>query len=91
MPDVSSVPVTANPDRYRCLCCGYWTMSEPTPGSLDLCPVCFWQDCSQGAEDPSTAIGPNAVSLATARSNYKAFGAMERRFVAHVRPPTVSE
>lgn len=28
--------------KYRCLCCGYWTLSSQ--GKSDICPVCFWED-----------------------------------------------
>ncbi len=28
--------------KYKCLCCGYLTLSARA--EFDICPVCFWED-----------------------------------------------
>ena len=83
----STVPAT----RYRCPCCAYLTLPEPSPGSLEICHVCFWQDDMVGFNRPNVAVGANAVGLEQARHNYRAFGACERRFVPDVRKPRPEE
>lgn len=77
--------------RYPCPCCGFVTLPEPSPGSLEICHVCLWQDDMVGFNDPRSAVGPNAVSLDEARLNYREFGACERRFIKSVRPPSPDE
>ena len=72
---------------YECKCCGHYTLPEPSPGSLEICHVCFWQDDSVGFLHPDRAVGANAVSLVEARRNYTALGASERRFLPVVRRP----
>ena len=71
--------------RYRCSCCGFFTLPDPSPGSLEICSVCFWQDDMVGFTEPCTAVGPNKVSLQEARTNFERFGATERRLVAYAR------
>ncbi|WP_211219403.1 CPCC family cysteine-rich protein [Enterococcus pallens] len=47
--------------RYRCHCCGYYTLIED---SDDICPVCWWQDDIVQREDPDYGGGPNhGISL----------------------------
>lgn len=77
--------------RFSCPCCGFLTLPERSPGSLEICHVCFWQDDMVGFNRPSVAIGSNAVSLEDARTNYRRFGACEQRFIADVRPPRPEE
>lgn len=78
-------------DRYACLCCGFLTLREPSPGSPEICHVCYWQDDLLGACDPDSAVGPNAVSLSDARRNFAAYGACEQCFVDSVRRPRPEE
>src|SRR5687768_4161600 len=36
---------------FACPCCGYHTLDREPPGSLAVCPVCYWQDAS--SDEPS--------------------------------------
>jgi Cysteine-rich CPCC len=77
--------------RFRCPCCGYKTLE--TPGTLALCPVCWWED--DGQEDADAVEIRHTVngslSLREARENYARFGAADRRFLPYVRKPRDSE
>lgn len=77
--------------RFRCPCCGYRTLSAPE--SLDLCPVCWWQDDGQeddDAADVRLTVNGN-LSLAEARAHFLACGAADPRYLSHVRKPEASE
>lgn len=79
------------PIRFRCPCCGYRTLEEPS--TLGLCPVCWWED--DGQEDSDASDVRNTVngelSLADARLHYSQCGASHPRFLPYVRKPEVSE
>lgn len=77
--------------RYTCPCCGYLTLTDKPPGTFAICPVCFWEDDEVQFKDPMSAGGANQVSLAEARKNFRAFGAVMEQFVGQVRPPTPEE
>jgi hypothetical protein len=47
---------------YLCRCCGFLTLSDPSYGSYEICPVCFWEDDPVQNEDPSNAGGANQIS-----------------------------
>jgi hypothetical protein len=76
---------------YRCPCCGYRTLA--TPESLQLCPVCWWEDDGQEDADASevrlTVNG--ALSLNEARTYFQECGAAHPRFLPYVRKPLASE
>lgn len=55
------------------------------------CPVCFWQYDVVAHEHPDIAIGPNRVSLNTAKENYRLIKACEERLIQFVRPPREDE
>lgn len=77
--------------RFPCPSCGHRVFRE-TPGSYEICPVCFWEDDESGLRCPDVAVGgPNHVSLVEAQRNYLMYGAIEARWVDHVRPPTEQE
>jgi len=82
---------TAVEIRYRCPCCGCKTLEAP--GTLQLCPVCWWEDDGQEDEDASevrlTVNGQ--LSLNQARTNYGQFGAAHPRFLPYVRKPQGAE
>lgn len=80
-----------NRDKFGCLCCGYSTLVQEPTWTFQICPVCYWEDDGSQAEDPSNNLGANHVSLEQARINFKTFGAIEKRFVKHVRPPKADE
>jgi hypothetical protein len=63
------------------------------PESLELCPVCWWEDDGQDDKDASevrlTVNGE--LSLNEARANYARYGAAHPRFLRYVRKPLASE
>jgi hypothetical protein len=71
-------------ELYRCPCCRYLTLSEPS--SYEICPVCFWEDDGQDDEDADEVRGgPNgSLSLTQARINFENFGACEERHIKNV-------
>jgi hypothetical protein len=76
---------------YRCPCCGFRTLTAPE--SMQLCPVCWWEDDGQEDADASevrlTVNG--ALSLDEARGYYREIGAAHPRFLRYVRKPLASE
>ena len=69
--------VTKQKNKYRCPCCGYYTL-EDEPGHFDICPVCRWEDDNIQSFDPDYWGGANDMSLNDARKNYKEFGAKSK-------------
>ena len=53
--------------------------------------MCFWEDDIVQLRWPDFAGGANRPSLIDAQANYRAFGAVDERSVAHVRQPSTSE
>ncbi len=78
-------------ERYPCPCCGYLTFDQRTPGTDEICKVCYWQDDWVSFTRANIATGPNRVSLNEARENFARFGVSEERFSADVRPPRPEE
>ena len=78
-------------EKVRCPCCGYRTLTDR--GGFENCSVCFWEDDGQDDFDADIVRGgPNAsLSLSQARLNFREFGAVEKRFLSNVRPPTSNE
>jgi len=76
---------------FRCPCCGARTLS--LPASMELCPVCWWEDDGQDSEDAFDVRGTvnGELSLHEARLNYKQFGAAHSRFVRYVRQAAPEE
>ena len=80
------------PDTRRpCPCCGNYTLNAETPGNYEVCPVCFWIDDPQAAENPDIVVGCNEISLSEARRNYQVLGACTAEMCAQVRPPAPEE
>ena len=77
--------------RHQCLCCACWTLSEEPPGTFTLCPVCGWEDDAFQGKHPDFANGTNAVSLNTARRNFRLLGVSDPERLARTRPPTAEE
>ncbi|HEY5908286.1 MAG TPA: CPCC family cysteine-rich protein, partial [Vicinamibacteria bacterium] len=44
--------------RYPCPCCGYLMFKE-SPGSHDICKICFWEDDIVQLRDPHFSGGAN--------------------------------
>jgi hypothetical protein len=81
----------ADQEKYACLCCGFKTLDEPSPGTFDICPVCFWEDDYVQSENPNCTGGANRVSLTQARKNFAKFGVSELKFRENVRKPAHRE
>lgn len=77
--------------HYPCPCCGYRTYLLPAGGTMELCPVCGWEDAP---EDYAGALGAdwsNNVSLPDAQANFLRDGACEEQFRDIVRDPLPEE
>ena len=77
--------------KYKCPCCGYYTLPERADGTYEICPVCFWEDDGLQLLNPNFVGGANRVSLNQGRKNFIDFGACEKEMLVHVRPPKKSE
>lgn len=77
--------------KYRCPCCGYYTLATRSKGNYDICPVCFWEDDPVQLARPDYAGGANGVSLNQARANYRQFGAVAASALGYVRKPKADE
>jgi hypothetical protein len=73
--------------RCSCPCCGHLTYEPPIAGSMQICPICFWED----APGEEYWNGSNSVSLVSAQQNFEEFGASEREFADAVRRPLPGE
>lgn len=76
--------------KYKCPCCGYYTMDEPN-GSYGICEVCFWEDDRSQNNDPELAGGANRVCLREARENFLRYGACDEKAIPFTRMPTAEE
>lgn len=76
--------------EYPCPCCGWLVFREP-PGSYDICPICFWEDDLVQLRWPDFGGGANGPSLIDAQAIFAERGAMEERFLRHVRAPAPTE
>lgn len=70
--------------RFPCPCCGYLTLSAPSPGSYELCPICCWEDSTRD-DDWS---GSNDVPLEQAQANFQTLGVCEEGWQDVARAPT---
>jgi len=77
--------------KYKCPCCGYFTLKHEPPGTFEICPVCFWEDDNIQYNNPDYEGGANDVSLNQAHKNYKIVGAISKEYLDSVRPPNESE
>jgi len=75
-------------EKFSCPCCGHLTISGPTPGSWEVCPVCFWED-SIGSEDSWGAGGEDDLMLA--QRAYLKMGASHADWLGKVRAPLPEE
>ncbi|HWE61551.1 MAG TPA: CPCC family cysteine-rich protein [Chloroflexota bacterium] len=80
-----------NAARFPCPCCGFLTLSRAPPGTYELCPICYWEDDFVQFNDPEYRGGANRESLAEARQNFAAFGAIAETWRRCVRPPRADE
>jgi len=77
--------------KYKCPCCGYYTLFEEPPNTYDICKVCDWEDDGLQYEDPNYEGGANDMSLNQARESYLKIGAKSIEHITHVRKPFESE
>ena len=77
--------------KYKCPCCGYYTLSEKAGGSFEICPVCFWEDDRVQLQNPDLAGGANGVSLNEAREQFRKCGASREDLKPYVRAPKKRE
>jgi len=76
-------------ERFPCPCCGYRTLNRRSP-SDEICAVCDWQDDFVDNQD-TDVLGPNRVTLSTARANFARFGTSQERLLSRARPPRPDE
>ena len=81
---------TRHEGPFPCPCCGHLVFNE-SPGSYEICPVCFWEDDISQLRWPDSRGGANRPSLIQAQNNFRRWGAIETRLVACVRRPFPSE
>jgi len=74
-------------NKTQCACCGYFTIES----IADICPVCYWQKDFYQEENIDDDGGANSISLRCAKENFKRFGAIEKQFIEHIRPPFEDE
>ncbi len=72
---------------FACPCCRYLTLSEPPPGTFEICPVCFWEADEVQARDPEWRGGANGISLREAQATFEQHRVSELRFRGDVREP----
>jgi hypothetical protein len=58
--------------QYPCPACRYVTLSEPPPGTYEICAICGWEDDLVQFEDPDYRGGANRPSLDEWRSQFEA-------------------
>jgi Cysteine-rich CPCC len=80
----------ASVPRLPCPSCGFLVFDQ-SPGSYDICPICFWEDDVVQLRFPTFFGGANKPSLMEAQRNFAEFGACEIRHLQRVRPPTAED
>ncbi|MDJ0940838.1 MAG: CPCC family cysteine-rich protein [Woeseiaceae bacterium] len=74
---------------HPCPCCGFIVFTDLQ--GWEICPICFWEDDPIQLCDPWYEGGANTLSLVQSQKNFVELGAMERRFLKHVRAPRDSD
>ncbi|MDT2660324.1 CPCC family cysteine-rich protein [Enterococcus hulanensis] len=75
--------------RYKCDCCGYYTLLEE---SDEICPVCGWQEDNVQRRYPDSTGGANyEISLNEAKKNYEKLGVFNLKYINDVRKPLTEE
>ncbi|NMH73916.1 hypothetical protein HF078_12560 [Bacillus sp. RO2] len=80
-----------NNNFYTCPCCGYKSLESESPGSFEICSICYWEDDNVQYDDPHYEGGANEVSLYQAQRNFLEFGAANESYLQSVRKPTVED
>ena len=74
-------------EKYRCVCCGNYTLDEEPPGTFEICSVCYWEDDNVQFDDLDYAGGANGISLNQARRNYREMGVISKEYLERIRKP----
>ena len=72
-------------NKYKCPCCKNLTFEDKTPGTFEICPVCYWEDDPLQFKDINYSGGANKVTLKIAKENYKRFGAISKDFIKYTK------
>ncbi|MCW1924564.1 CPCC family cysteine-rich protein [Luteolibacter arcticus] len=73
--------------RHPCPCCGYRSYALPAGGTMQLCPVCLWEDAPGDAPFNHS----NEVSLVEGQRHFLTNGACEAQFEGETRAPLPEE
>ncbi|MCL2474886.1 MAG: hydrolase [Chloroflexi bacterium] len=65
--------------KYKCACCGNYTLDSEAIGTFEICPTCFWEDDIVQLDNPEYEGGANKVSLNQAKESYKMIGAISHQ------------
>ena len=57
--------------KYKCPCCKNDTLTEKSPGTFEICPICDWEDDDVQFFDPEYEGGANGISLKAAIKQLK--------------------
>ncbi len=57
--------------KFKCPCCGNYTLNEQPPGTYEICVICNWEDDEVQYNDPTYAGGANELCLNDARKLYQ--------------------
>lgn len=57
--------------KYKCPCCGFYTLNEEPPGTYEICPICNWEDDIVQYNDPDYEGGANIISLNEFRKQFE--------------------
>lgn len=76
--------------KYPCPCCGHLVFAL-SPGSYDICPICWWEDDPVQLRWPDYEGGANSPSLIESQRNVVKHGACEWRLHGVVRGAAVDE
>lgn len=57
--------------KFRCPCCGNYTLNEQPLGTYEICMICNWEDDEIQYNNSTYAGGANVLCLNDARKLYK--------------------
>jgi hypothetical protein len=78
---------------YTCPCCGYLSLDD-SPGSYDICHICFWEDDPVQMLDPWFSGGANKPSLVLAQNTFISTGACDthgKKFVKGIQSGDIKD
>ena len=58
-------------EKYKCVCCGNYTLDEEPPGTYLICSICDWEDDIIQYDDPNYQGGANRLCLNSAKEKYR--------------------